>query len=41
MMRDVEFSYSKYGTVQRPYIYLERYSSLAVELALRLAGKTR
>lgn len=41
MMQDVEFSYSKYGTVQRPYIYLERYSSLAMEIALRLAGKTR
>lgn len=39
MMKDVEFSYSKYGTIQRPYIYLEKYSSFAVEIALRLLGK--
>ncbi len=40
MMRDVEFSYSKCGTEQRPYLYLEKYSSFAMEIALRLAGKT-
>ena len=39
MMRDVEYSYSKYGTVQRPYIYLEKFSSLAVEVGLRLLRK--
>lgn len=41
MIHNVESSYSKYGTSQKPYIYLERYSSPAMEFLLRASGKVK
>lgn len=41
MIHNVEQSYSKYGSSQKPYIYLERYSSLAMEFLLRASGKVK
>lgn len=41
MINGVEQSYSKYGSSQKPYIYLEHYSSLAMEFLLRASGKVK
>lgn len=41
MIHNVENSCSKYGSSQKPYIFLERYSSLAMEFLLRASGKVK
>lgn len=41
MIDGVEQSYARYATVQQPYIYLEKFSSLFMEMFLRFSGKVK
>lgn len=41
MIKGAEQSYSKYGTSQKPYIFLEKYSSFFMEMLLRGSGKIK
>lgn len=41
MIKGAEQSYSKYGTLQKPYICVEKYSSFFMEILLRISGKVK
>lgn len=40
MIHDVEYSYSKFGTTQKLYIYLEKFNGMFTEMALRILGRS-